>query len=64
MTQQLDPCERANRALMQSLNKAVDAVEEGNSQAFDQALENMVKIRKGMELGDCSLKKPMGFERR
>ena len=57
-----DACIRANKLLVTKLNKALDALERSDGPALDQALEEMVKIRKSMELGGCSLKKPIGFE--
>lgn len=62
MTQEENPCERANTLLGEKLTEALDAMERGSSRDFDQALEDMVKVRKGMELGGCSLKKPVGFQ--
>ena len=61
----MDACSRANQVLHKKLNEAIDAIEKGDAPSFDKALEDMVKARKSMELGGCSIvpAKEMGFKK-
>ena len=61
----MDACSRANEVLHKKLTEAIDAIEEGDATCFDKALEDMVKTRKSMELGGCSIvpSKEMGFKK-
>ena len=61
----MDACSRADEVLHKKLNEAIDAIEKGDAPSFDKALENMVKIRKGMELGACPIipRKETGFKK-
>lgn len=62
----MDPCKKANEALRKKLDELVQAINEGNGEATDRILKEMVKLRKGMELGGCPIEprsKPFGFRR-
>ncbi len=61
----MDACSRANEVLHKKLDEAIDAIEKGDACSFDKALEDMIKIRKGMEIGACPIipKKEVGFKK-
>ena len=61
----MDACSRANEVLHKKLGEAIDAIEKGDAHSFDKALEDMIKIRKGMEVGACPIipKKEVGFKK-
>jgi hypothetical protein len=61
----MDACSRANELLHNKLNEAIDAIEKGEASRFDKALDDMVKTRKSMELGGCSIVplKETGFKK-
>lgn len=61
----MDACSRANQVLYKKLGEAIDAIENGDAHSFDKALEDMIKIRRGMELGACAIitKKDIGFKK-
>lgn len=61
----MSACARANEVLHKKLDRAIDAIEKGDTHSFDKALEDMIKIRRGMELGACPIipKKEIGFKK-
>ena len=61
----MDACSRANEVLHNKLAQVIDAIEKGDGQSLDKALEDMTKIRKGMELGACPIipRKEIGFKK-
>ena len=61
----MDACPKANEVLHEKLNVAIDAIKKGDAPSFDKALEDMVNIRKAMEVGGCPImpRKDIGFKK-